>query len=217
MNAEHRAVLILLGLAVGGHGARYLLSAPEAAPGAISFLGPAGSPGSHRDSVIERARPLKAGEKIDVDRAGVRELERLPGVGPALARKLVAYREEHGPFGGLDGLDRVPGMGPAMLGRIGEWVAFSGRPRAPAGTPNGAPDGALQPLPAPGNASASLDLNSATAEELQTLPGIGPAKARAIVAYREAHGPFANVDALLAVPGIGPSLKAKVSAALGVP
>jgi len=217
MNAEHRAVLILLGLAVGGHGVRYLLSAPEAAPGAISFLGPAGSPGAHRDSVIERARPLEAGEKIDVDRAGVRELERLPGVGPALARKLVAYREEHGPFGGPEGLDRVPGIGPAMLGRIGKSVAFSGRARAQAPGPAGASYGSHQVRPPPGNAPAALDLNSASAEELQTLPGIGPAKARAIVAYREAHGPFANVEGLLAVPGIGPSLKAKVAAALGVP
>jgi competence protein ComEA len=62
-----------------------------------------------------------------------------------------------------------------------------------------------------------LDLNTASEATLQTLPGIGPAKARAIVAYREAHGPFANVQALERVPGFGPALVAKVIAALGVP
>lgn len=50
-----------------------------------------------------------------------------------------------------------------------------------------------------------LDLNRATAEQLDTLPGVGPATAAAIVAHREQHGPFANVEALADVRGIGPS------------
>ena len=48
-----------------------------------------------------------------------------------------------------------------------------------------------------------LDLNSATAEELQKLPGIGETLSRAIVDYREEHGPFRSVEELLQVPGIG--------------
>ena len=202
MPAEHRAVLILLCLALGGHGARHLLGAGEAAPGAIRFLGESGNPAAHRDSVVAHARPLAAGERIDVDRAGVRELERLPGVGPGMARKIVADRTTRGPFGSLAALDRVPGIGPALLARI-----------APAATFTGTPSG-----PSPSSADASpLDLNSASEAALQTLPGIGPAKARAIVAYREVHGPFASVHALAKVPGIGPALVAKVAAALGLP
>lgn len=54
--------------------------------------------------------------------------------------------------------------------------------------------------------SPLLDLNTATEEELDALPGIGPAKARAIIAYRESAGPFRTVDDLLEVKGIGPSL-----------
>lgn len=50
-----------------------------------------------------------------------------------------------------------------------------------------------------------MDLNRATADELTTLPGIGPALARRIVEWRGANGPFASVDALDEVPGIGPS------------
>lgn len=49
-----------------------------------------------------------------------------------------------------------------------------------------------------------LDLNRATAKELQELPGIGPVLAMRIVSWREAHGPFRRVEDLLAVPGIGP-------------
>lgn len=48
-----------------------------------------------------------------------------------------------------------------------------------------------------------LDLNVATAEELDELPGIGPATASAILQHRAEHGPFASVDQLLDVPGIG--------------
>lgn len=50
-----------------------------------------------------------------------------------------------------------------------------------------------------------IDLNTATVDELDRLPGVGPATAAAIVAYREANGPFASVDALAEVRGIGPA------------
>ncbi len=216
MPQEHRALLILLALAAGGHGARHLLSSAEAAPGSIRFLGEArgGSPGAHRDTVLAHARPLAEGEKIDIDRAGVRELERLPGVGPGLARKIIADREARGAFGGLEGLDGVPGIGPALLARIAPSAAFSGPPRA---LPKTGPSRAPSASAASAASAAPIDLNTASETALQALPGIGPAKARAIVAYREAHGPFANVQALEAVPGFGPALVAKVIARLEVP
>ena len=57
----------------------------------------------------------------------------------------------------------------------------------------------------PGIPSSPLvDLNSATVQELQTLPGIGPVMASRIVAHRETNGPFTSVDDVENVPGIGP-------------
>jgi competence ComEA-like helix-hairpin-helix protein len=49
-----------------------------------------------------------------------------------------------------------------------------------------------------------VNINTATVAELQTLPGIGPTKAQAIINYRTANGNFSSIDALLNVPGIGP-------------
>jgi competence protein ComEA len=53
--------------------------------------------------------------------------------------------------------------------------------------------------------TAPLDLNTASAEQLDTLPGVGPATAQKIMDYRQAHGPFRSLDELEAVPGIGPA------------
>jgi competence protein ComEA len=61
--------------------------------------------------------------------------------------------------------------------------------------PSGGP--AVPPMP--------VDLNTATAEQLDALPGIGPSLAEAIVAFRQRHGRFRSVDQLLQVRGIGPS------------
>ena len=53
--------------------------------------------------------------------------------------------------------------------------------------------------------SGVVDINTAASSDLEVLPGIGPVTAASIVAHRETHGPFANVDALVAVRGIGPA------------
>jgi competence protein ComEA len=57
-----------------------------------------------------------------------------------------------------------------------------------------------------------VNLNTATPEQLDTLPGIGPVTAAAILQWRDEHGGFTSVDELLEVSGIGPATMADVEA-----
>ena len=61
-----------------------------------------------------------------------------------------------------------------------------------------------------------VNLNTATEEELDTLPGIGPALAGRIADYRDAHGPFASVEELLEVSGIGEATLAELEGRVSV-
>lgn len=55
-----------------------------------------------------------------------------------------------------------------------------------------------------------VNINTATAEELDDLPEVGPATAQAIIVYRQGHGMFHSVDELEEVPGIGPATLEKI-------
>lgn len=56
------------------------------------------------------------------------------------------------------------------------------------------------------SAAFALDINTASAEELQTLKGIGPKRAEAIIRYREEKGPISSAEDLMNVPGLGASI-----------
>lgn len=68
-------------------------------------------------------------ETLDINAASAGELERLPRVGPALAKRIIAWREQHGPFANPEQLRHVRGIGPATVRLISPLVTFSGRHR----------------------------------------------------------------------------------------
>jgi len=150
----------------------------------------------------QRSRPLEGGERIAVNRAEEVELDRLPRVGPALARAIVEERERGGRFSGPADLTRVKGVGEATATRLSPHLDFSG--------------GVAVASEAVGAVSARISLSEATEAELTSLPGIGPALAGRILARRRTRG-FRSVEDLLAVPGIGPAKLAGLRDRVRVP
>jgi competence protein ComEA len=61
---------------------------------------------------------------VHINKAGVDELQALPGVGPVLADRIVTYRDEHGPFKSIEDLLDVPGIGEAKLAGFRDLVAI---------------------------------------------------------------------------------------------
>lgn len=212
---ERLALLVLCLLLTGGGAARHLLARETSAVGVesgrlaadTSSFGSAASLTTRVAAEVEegrqRSRPLDEGEKIDPNRASAVELDRLPGIGPALADRIVAHRQANGRFGSLQDLREVSGIGDALLGRISAHVTLP----ATAGSRSGARS----------TASARVDINRADEADLQTLPGIGPSIASRIVAHRNEHGRFRSWEDLEEVSGIGPALRARLerSARLG--
>jgi competence protein ComEA len=164
-----------------------------------------------------RARPtsLEPGAElapVDLNRAGQAELLQLPGVGPALAERVEAYRLQHGGFRDVGELRRVGGIGPVLLERLRPLVFVEGPPtdgEDEEGRAAGmAPAAGLQEnRPAAvrkkKTGTERIDVNEASAEELQRLPRIGPKLAARIIETRRQR-PFRSVDDLRRVPGIGP-------------
>ncbi|WP_049345461.1 ComEA family DNA-binding protein [Rothia mucilaginosa] len=207
------------------------LASPGASAESVQAVGAQQSPGT-QSTAQPSANPSESAQGGASGEATVRVhvagAVNNPGVYtlPAQGRAVDAIAAASGAAADAD-LDRVNLAG-ALSDGVQIYVPHRGETAAPAqiqpngGTANagqanaanGASQGGTQPQPArtlipAGSAqkgSTPVNINTATAEELQSLPRIGPAMAQRIIAWREAHGGFRSVDELDAVPGIGPSM-----------
>ena len=192
----------------------------QQSPGAQSTAQPSANPSESAQGGASGEATVRVHVAGAVNNPGVYTL-------PAQGRAVDAIAAASGAAADAD-LDRVNLAGSLSDG-VQIYVPHRGETAAPAqiqpngGTANAgrgnaangaAQNGGTQPQPArtltaSGSAqkgSTPVNINTATAEELQTLPRIGPAMAQRIIAWREAHGGFRSVDELDAVPGIGPSM-----------
>lgn len=78
---------------------------------------------AERPARVQSATASGAGRRVDLNRAGAEELAALPGIGPALAERIVEDRAKNGRFRGVDDLARVPGIGPRTADRLRPWVS----------------------------------------------------------------------------------------------
>lgn len=89
-----------------GDGEQIVIPRRESTSGASS--GSSGSPGTAEPAI----------GKLNINTATAGQLQELPGVGPVLAERIVAYRDQHGPFASVDDLDNVEGIGPSLLEKL---------------------------------------------------------------------------------------------------
>jgi competence protein ComEA len=164
-------------------------------------------------------RPTELTYRVDLNHAGHAELLQLPDVGEKLAQRIEDYREEHGGFRSVDELTNVRGIGPAKLERLRPHVlvrldeaeqqtqpVVQTRRSSRAGGKSTTmaskePDSRKTVSKKGSSLTQPVDINRATLEELQHVPGIGKVLAPRIVDERS-KGPFKSVDDLCRVPGI---------------
>jgi competence ComEA-like helix-hairpin-helix protein len=133
------------------------------------------------------AAQTAAAEILDLNTADQAALEALPGIGPALAEKIIAAR----PFKEVGDLMNVKGIGQAKFDAIKDMVEI------------GQPEEAVHPKLRPGE---TININKATQDQLESLLGIGPVKAKAIIAGR----PYAKIEDIMKVKGIKEKTFAKL-------
>jgi competence protein ComEA len=159
---------------------RHLGGHAAAAPLVVAPLAP------HAPRLAPAARPLVVDVAGAVRRPGLYRFEQGSRVADAIARA-----------GGLDRRAERTAVNLAAPLADGEQVLVAAR-----GSPS---EGAAGASAGTSGTTGPVSLSSATAEQLDTLPGVGPVTAQKIVAYRQVHGPFTSVDGLDAIPGIGPA------------
>ena len=143
---------------------------------------------------------------ININTATAAELTSLPGIGESKAKKIVAYREANGNFGSVEEIKNVSGIGDGTFENIKSYITVGTVQSQPKSTPTKAPETVKEKTATEkqnNTISSIININTATAAELTSLPGIGEAKAKKIVAYRETNGNFGSIDEIKNVSGIG--------------
>jgi DNA uptake protein ComE-like DNA-binding protein len=140
LRPDQRALLFLGAVLLLGAAVRLMRAGappvPAVQPALDHQLGAADSARGDRHAV--KRKPVATPDssayvlgKLDLDVATEAQIESLPGIGPALARRIPDDRAAHGPFGGADALRRVRGVTPSLLHRVDSAVTFSGRVQPP--------------------------------------------------------------------------------------
>jgi competence protein ComEA len=190
------------------------LTAKPAAAAAAPQAAKTVEPGAAKAAKEAKAAKPAPGTPVDLNAADQKALEALPGVGPTLAKRIMAAR----PIQNLDELAKVKGMSKAKAAALKDKVTFgAAAPAAPAAAPApvtpAAPAAAQPATAAKGKAAApklapgeKININTASEADLEKLPEIGPVKSKAIIAGR----PYKTPEDIMKVKGIKEGIYGKI-------
>ena len=135
--AERRgALLVALLLSLGAARDLWRATHPRTTPAPPEAADRAAGPEAGAGAAVPPGSGVRAdgaADTVDLNRAGLAELDALPGIGPVLAGRILQHRNEHGPFREPEDLLAVPGIGPRLYERLRPRIRVG--PGAPATAP----------------------------------------------------------------------------------
>lgn len=160
-------------------------------------------------------------KKVDLNLASAQDLERLPAVGPALARTVIDYRNQQGGFKKVEEILNVPGFGKGRYKKVWELLYIDGKKGVhpsqlfkPEIIRRTKKTEKIKHQPADQEEETfegkRIDINQASLEQLMSLPRIGKKLAARIIQYRQTYGPFMVKEELFEIEGMTQNLFEKI-------
>ena len=134
-----------------------------------------------------RAFEKKAAQEIDINLAQLEDWKSLPGIGGVLAARIIRYREKCGGFTCIDAVGTTYGIDDSVFAKLRPYLKFD-----------------EQTLP-------KVDLNQAGIAQLKNRLRLSFSQAKALVRYRDEHGPYSSIDDLRNVPGLADTTRERLS------
>ncbi len=191
-----------------------------ASPAALAAKKKTPTPASTESSTASKSSRSEKAEKVNLNTADEKAIAGAKGVGEKLAKELVKNR----PYRTWEEVSKVKGVGSGKkleslktVLKLTEGVGAAAPKEEPAAKEPSSPSKKSSSSSSSSASSSAklapgtkININTATKEELDALPEIGPVKAQAIVDYRNAHGKFAAPEDVMKVTGIKEGTYAKI-------
>jgi len=181
-----------------------------ASPAALAAKKKTPTPAAGASSASTAADKAAKTEKVNLNTADEKAIAGAKGVGDKLAKELVKNR----PYKTWEEVSKVKGVGSGKkldalkkVLKLTEGIATKDEATSASSSPSKKSSSSSSEKLAPGT---KININTASAEELDKLPEIGPVKAQAIVEYRKANGPFKSAEDIEKVKGIKEGTFAKI-------